>query len=579
MANCPEILKTDFYALDENGVKLTFECSPVNGGFFLTLRKEAFRFASTLSILPSLSSARIGDPGFYVVPRSVDIEGDQLVLFNEKPDCSYTVSSPLLYALFISAPSFCGILIFERNYRLKFVTEVNDGRYSCFARLVLGEKETVYDDLRVEAIPFDRSATYSQMAVYYRELMLSRGEYVSLKEKCRRDCVDYARRAPLIRVRMGWKQSPSPVLHQNDLNEPDMKVACDFKRVREFADALRERGVEAAEIQLVGWNASGHDGRFPQLLPVDPRFGGEEELTKTFDHLKKLGYRVSLHTNSIDMTEIADCFTWDDAAIGTDGRPIQIGHYSGGLAYRVCMKKQLKNAFRDLPAVAAFSPDGLHFVDVVSIVEPDRCYSPDHPCTTSEGVECARRLMSYAKRLFGGFSSEGCMDFSLRDLDFGLYVTFGSGFKTVSVPTSDRLIPFYEIIIHGVILYNPTSPTVNYTIKSPSDRLTFFMRGGRPAMYLYSRFRTGHTNWMGDRDLVCDTDADLAEAADNVALAAREYASFADRQLVFMDAYDILDNGVHVASYRDGVRMVGNFSDEEKVFEGRSVPPFGFILV
>lgn len=567
------------YALNDKGEKLFFEVSETKYSVFLTLRKELFDFSGRLVILPGLGRAKAGDPGFFVVPRNVDMSGDQLILFNKKPDAVFETRHALLNALFVNSPSFCGMIVPERNYHFSLVAEVKGGLYSCRFELDLTKNDRAYDDIRVRIIPMEPSATYGEMASRFRDLMLSEGEFVSLEDKCRRDCADYARRYPLVRIRMGWKQSPSPVLHQNDQNEPEMKVACTFKRVRELADELKKRGVEGVELQLVGWNASGHDGRFPQLFPVDERLGGEAELKETFRYVKSLGYRISLHTNLIDMTEVADGFTWEDASLGRDGLPMQIGHYSGGLAYRVCMRRQLKNAYLRFPRVAALGADGLHFLDVISIVEPDVCFDPAHPVSTKDGVELAREIMSYIKRLFGGFSSEGCFDFSMRYLDFGLYVCFGDGFKKLPVPTADGLIPFYELLIHGVALYNPASTTVNYPVKTPSDRLAFYMRGGRPALYIYSRFRTGKTNWMGEKDLVVDTDADLGHTADVIADACREYAPFADRQLVFMNDYRVLDNGIHAAYYADGAVMAGNFTDEPQSFDGHTVAPRDFILI
>ena len=41
-----------------------------------------------------------------------------------------------------------------------------------------------------------------------------------------------------------------------------MFVACDFDRVCEIADMLHKKGVEGAELQLVGWNRGGQERTF-----------------------------------------------------------------------------------------------------------------------------------------------------------------------------------------------------------------------------------------------------------------------------------------------------------------------------
>lgn len=43
-------------------------------------------------------------------------------------------------------------------------------------------------------------------------------------------------------------------------------------------DELKNAGVKKAEICLVGWNKGGHDGRYPQILPIEEKIGGETKL-------------------------------------------------------------------------------------------------------------------------------------------------------------------------------------------------------------------------------------------------------------------------------------------------------------
>ena len=282
---------------------------------------------------------------------------------------------------------------------------------------------------------------------------------------------------------------------------------------------------------------------------------------------------ISLHTNLIDCVEIADTFTWDDVVVNRDGSYNQTGHYSGGYAYHVCLKKQMKNNRRDLPSVAALNLNGVHFTDVISIVEPDSCHADGHPCYTGEGVAIAQEIIKESRELMGAFSSEGTMDFTLKYLDYGLYVSFGDGFGKKVIPFADRLLPFFELTYHGIVLYNPISPTINYPIKQVRDRVIYHLRGGKPSFYIYSKFRTGgRANWMGEVDLTAETDEKLAETVSYIAESAKEYLPRADRQFVFMQNYEVFDNGIEVATYEDGCRVVGNFSETDAAYDGHTVP-------
>lgn len=577
-----------YEAFDESGKIYEFEQRKEGNSIFLTLKRSLFSGANKIYALKNISLAEAGESGYYIVPRTIQKNGDMQIFFKPRNDCQMVTKLPLMSFYGIKKQDFTCLVRVERNYNYAIVTKAENGRYSLCLLFdftetddIVAQNDVAHDDIRIEIVYLPLSADYNDMATLERNIRLSRGEIVTLKEKCAaKPAVEYARKYPLIRIRMGWKPSPSVVKHQTIENEPEMYTACTFKRVREIADALKKKGVAGAEIQLVGWNQSGHDGRFPQLFPADERLGGTEEFKKTIEYVKSLGYRISTHTNQIDSYEIANTFDWEDVCIKRNGEYNQVGDYGGGLSYHVCPVRQYKNAKRDLPALASYGENGLHFTDVVSIVVPDVCFSPLHPVSTADGIVYVQKVMEYTSGLFGGFSSEGCMDFALKYLDYGLYVTFGDGFGHSSNPIVDNYLPVWEVAYHGIVLYNPTSPTINYPIKKPEDRLTFIMRGGRPSLYLYSKFRTGgQKNWMGEDDLTCDTEKDLARTVSVVYESEKEYRELCDKQLLFMERYDILSDELHVAAYSDGSRIAGNFSNRKQIFEDREIAPYGYILL
>ena len=561
-----------FRAVDETGKSYQFDTLLRKDSILLTLKKQTIEGVSKLWVLPDLSTARAGDEGYFILPRNISMVGDIQVFFTEREDVSYTYDKPVLSVYGIKRPGLCAYLRIERNYQYGFEAKCEDGVYTATPVFDFTKHDEIYDDIRIELFLLPEDADYNDMARLEREIRLERGEITTLREKCKLPAVEYARRYPLVRIRMGWKPSPPDILHQTVENEPDMFVACDFARVRDIADELKRQGVEGAELQLVGWNRSGHDGRFPQLFPADPRLGGTEGMIETINYVKSLGYRISTHTNTIDAYEIADTYTWDDIVITREGEHKMAGPYGGGQAYHVCLPKQLKNTKRDLPELAALGENGLHFTDVISIVIPDDCHSPDHPSTTANGILYANEIIRYTRGLFNGFSSEGCFDFALPYLDYGLYVTFGNGFGVKSVPICDRFLPFYEVAYHGILLYNPMSTTVNYPLKEKNERLTLYLRGGKPSMYYYSKFRTGGAkNWMGETDLLCDDETQLRESVAVIKRAAEEYAPLADKQFCFIDKYEIVGNGIEVTHYDDGTRVVGNFAEDAQVYDGITV--------
>jgi len=571
-----------FTAVTDDGRILPFHVHESDGRILLTLKKEQFADARFVQMLGDFTQTAAGTDGFYLLPRNIQMTGDIQTFFRPREDVTFRYANPVLSCFVVQRPEGTFLFRVERNYRFGYTVSVQDHVYRMTLDLDLihPQKDTAYDDIRITVIPLPADARLGDIAAAERSLRLDRGEITPLAEKCARQQVEYARTHPLVRIRMGWKPSPSPVWHQTPNTEPDMYVACTFSRVRDLIDALTEAGCTGADLQLVGWNVSGHDGRFPQLFPVEPRLGGEAELKKTIAYAKEKGFCISLHTNLIDSYEIADCFSWKNVVQTRTGDYLRAGHYSGGLSYHLCPMAQEQISRTHMQLLDPLGLNGIHFTDVISIVEPDVCHAPEHPCHTSEGIRIVQRIMQETLERRGAFSSEGCFDFAIPYLDYGLYVTFGTGFGAARPPVMDRDVPFWELIYHGIMLYNPSSPTVNFPIKTPADRLSFILRGGRPSLYIYSKFRTGgEKNWMGEIDLTMDSEDDLRFTARTIAAAQQECMPMCDLQTVHMKDYIMDDSGIHTAVYENGVRIVGNFTDHEQIYEGISLPAWGYAVL
>ena len=580
------MLYDDIYAYDLQGNKYAFDKTKTERGVLFTLKCQDMKAISNIYVLGDITGADIGDEGYYVIPRNITQNGDIIMRFTEREEFEHKQEKCVMSLLGIKKKDVCLLVRIERSYIFWFDIKLKNGRYS--AEVVFDLENEYIDkqtgippeDIRLEVIELQADSDFNDMARLERTVRLERGEITTLAEKCKREAVEYARKYPLVRIRLGWKESPSPVKHQTVETEPPMHVACSFERVRELADEFKRQGLEGVELQLVGWNVSGHDGRYPEIFPPDERLGGEKELLRTVEHVKSLGYRISVHTNAVDAYEIADTFDWDEIAKNKDGGYIRTGDYSGGYPYYICPSCQESYVRKYYPRIRDLGVNGVHYNDVVSVVQPWVCHSELHPTCFKQSLELVNKSMRTARDIFGAISSEGCNDFSLGYIDYGLYVTFGDAFGRNDCSFASEYIPFWEIAYHGIVLYNPMSKTVNYPVKSPDARLLALMRGGKPSIYFYSRFRTGgKVNWMGEVDFTCDTAEDMQRNVALVKQAYEDYKPFEDLQLCFIHRFDDLGNGLECVTYENGTRIIGNFSEKQCQFEGKAIEPYGYLII
>ena len=137
----------------------------------------------------------------------------------------------------------------------------------------------------------------------------------------------------------------------------------------------------------------------------------------------------------------------------------------------------------------------------------------------------------------------------------------------------DGLVPFWQIVYHGIVLANPFTGSLNYPIKAPHKRLKFVEFGGRPLFVWYANFvSTKKDCWMGDEDLLCATDEQLRAGVAAIKRGYDEYERLADLQFEFMDDHRMLTPTVSQTTYSNGVRVIVNHGTAPFDFMGRTVP-------
>ena len=516
-----------------------------------------------LEVCLDFLNARAGTEGYYIVPS---VSACFLMKFIPREDTEYETTAHLMTMFGARLGDEAKLVVMEAmrfDYCLR--TAVREGQYTISMVYDL-TKIDLYEDivLRVYTLTGEE-ADYSGVARKYRRLQEQKLRLKPLAERAGQESeIAYALdNMPVIRIRMGWKPVPTRVPEQNPENEPPMHVACTFEQVEGLMEAMKRQGIERAELCLVGWNRKGHDGRWPQVFPVEPELGGEEGLKKLTAHAERLGYRVVCHTNNSDAYSVADCWDPDDIIREkAGGMSVNNVYWSGGRMYNLCPRMAYeKYQPADYERMKDIGFRGFHYIDVLTIVPPRSCFHREHPLNAEQTAGFINRILARARAQFGGAASEGGLDFAAANLDYALYVGFN--LTQGLPPVADELIPLWQLVYHGYILSNPWAETVNYVIKGPVNRLRFHEFGGMPTIYLNSRFVEDGKNWMGDVDLHCATPAQQEETARQIKRELDDCAPLAGRQTAFMERHDKLAEGVYRTTYSDGWQVLVNLNDHD----------------
>ncbi len=525
----------------------------------------------TLRISSPLTTAHAGDAGYMFYPTDFQC-GFVMTHFTERQNTLYkTWPTSTLVSGICGNENAVFVRIAGEAFDGRYEIEYKDGVYSICPQFRFDGDEPDEDVVVVyKKMP---NATYVDMAHEYRKYQMDFCGCRPLRERAmERDVLRRAADCMEIRVRMGWKPIPTPVRHQTLENEPPMHIACDVPTLNKILDSMQAKGVKKAEFCLVGWAEGGHDGRFPQQYPCDERFGGDTELKRFIARAQSLGYQVVCHTVTCGAYEIANNFDRDllTKKKGPNGDPIPYirEHYveaglNGGEPYHLCAKTAYENyAVKTFPKVRGYGFSGLHYNDELTAIIPEKCYDPNHPCTRKEAWEYHRKVAQLSRDLFGGFQSEGYMDYMSAEMDAILYVGVQSRVTPQRNPLFDEGIPFWQLVYHGIILSNPTSQTINYPIKEEYQHLKFIEYGGRPLMYFNSKFGADR-NWMGDLDLHCGNEKQIDIATDALKKAYDEYETLKSLQFEFMENHEKLSEGVYRTTYSDGTVITVDYNTEK----------------
>lgn len=544
-----------------------------DGVAVFTLGKDeiASRRADSVELTPDFARAKKGDEGFWVVSsgETGTFRCDDGVL-----DCQRW-----------QLMSFFGMQTPERTFvaivrKLKYyfttrvVAEKGNYRMSCVLTKELASKP--YEDLEIEFRRLEGDeASLAGMARAYRKYQLDRGAVKPLAERVKDNPVlKYAIEAPEVRIRQAWKPVPSPVPDQTPENEPQMRAVVPFDRVADIAREFKRQGVDKAEFCLVGWQIGGHDGRWPQVFPVEPKLGGEERLRACIRTVRDLGYLIVPHGNYLDAYRIAE--SWDEEWLlkDLDGvSTMDSGSWGGGSGRRICPRRAYERFMsREMPRMKALGFKGLGYFDVVSIVPARYCGDPRHPLNGAEAASWWGKGAELSKSCFGGFASEGAFDHFAGSLDYGLYVSFNDPQKYPK-GLVDRMAPLTALVYNGIFASNPFTRTVNFTAQNRYCQLKLIEFGGRPAFYFYSKFVSDGTDWMGDNDLRSGTDEELTESVGKVRKGWDVYRQLSHLQFVFMEEHDEVVPGVWRTSYANGERVYVNYNKTSVSVGGMEVPP------
>ncbi len=520
-----------------------------------------------IDVVHRYAEARKGDAGYWVFPRG------ELGRF-DKDDGYFTSNiwtnwTPMpIFGMKGPHKTIMGIV---RSMRFEYEqrVEAKDGKYKIFPRFrisKIGVKP--YEDIIVDFYELSGDeADYNGMGRLYRKQRIERGEIRPIRERIKDadSAIAYLWDTLTIRLHV-YASKPRRPGDQTPETEPPLKVFMTFDDACNILDAFKAAGVDKAEFCNAGWTTGGYDGRFPSLFPIEPAIGGEDGFKKLLKKGRDLGYRITCHTANTGAYKISPMWSEDYICKKPDGSLLRGETYwAGGDTYRVCLRAAWEQYIpSELEKLASYGIRGAHYIDVFSAIPPYPCFDPRHPLTRADAAKYQRLIAKKCHELFGGFSSECGGDHLAGELDYINYVSpsmrrmnIVKGRKSKSYKLVDEIVPLWEIVYHGTILYT-------------ADRVTQNFYGDYPATPEGHNLLTLKNVEFGARPIFYMNNI---KSVPMIAACYKAYLPLRYLQKEFMEKHEHLDLNVVQVTYSDGSRIVCNYGEKDYEVYGRKIAP------
>lgn len=412
-------------------------------------------------------------------------------------------------------------------------------------------------------------ATYAGMARYYRDYLI---------DKYQLERVAPREQIPFYLELIGAIDKREPIL---GIARNVVHPLTTFKQARLILESLQERGIGEIQLKYNGWLNGGLDHHYPVKAALEKSLGGAVEFAEFVDYVNSQGYWLypSVGLLSVYRTGLFDGFSVrNDAATQLNQLRAKVYQYrlnthdrNPNAYYYVLSPRRIDSLVDSfLKDYQRYSLAGISLLDLGAEINSD---FKDNPRDVIDREQALAIILAQFEKL---------RKQNMRIMvDHGNSYTLAYADAIVDLPSKgssyhivDEEIPFYQMVIHGLIDY--TTSALNLSSNSRADLLRMLESGSYP--YFVGCYE--------DSFEVKDTKFDHLFAlhyGDWLNLAASIYRTVNDvlddvQDQLIVDHCRLIDN-VYQTTYENGKRIIVNYNKHAVEVYGRVIDGEDFIVL
>lgn len=340
-----------------------------------------------------------------------------------------------------------------------------------------------------------------------------------------------------------------------------------FKDIDNIISALDPSLQNKMRILMLGWQEHGYNSNPTGYKPAR-EIGAVSDLKKLTQSLRSNDIDSYLIVNDIDADNGASGFTkQSDAAYNEMKLPIS--NYEGS-RYLTNPYRVLHNLLeKQLPYFKKNKLYGVGFDKIGTYVYDD--YQRNVTMNRKDTVLAFRGMLLEAKNAGLKTAVQNGNAYTLADVDYLYDVPTDSS----NITLMTRTIPFYQLVVHGIIPYSGTIPA-NMSVDYKTEKLKWIEYGCEPyflltknpsELFKYSKvenaFATQADAWLDDIEKVA--------GEFNIKLAFTANHMITEHLMLAKDLYRL--------TYSNGYRIYINYSDSVQSADGLQINAVDYLVV
>ncbi|AIQ60595.1 DUF5696 domain-containing protein [Paenibacillus borealis] len=348
-----------------------------------------------------------------------------------------------------------------------------------------------------------------------------------------------------------------------------------FKQIREMIDRYNAAGVSKLEITISGWSKDGLYGNQPDHFPAAKQLGGSGGLKELQEYAADQGVELFLKANYVKPYMDSDGIKAGKEAVRGINREVlkqYIYYLSSGWNtddYFYLLKPAVivKRSAAELKEYRKLGINGIQFDHFGSLLysDEDNNSRTDRKLTESAYVST---LDLYRQEKIS------------TAVDYGYAYTLGHVDRIDGVPLdssgfvyTDRAVPFYQLVVHGLVPY--TASPANLSDDSRSQALRALEYGALPSYELTYAKTSDLQRTLEDRLFSSELNDWLTPSAKTYLELKEVYDAIANRQ---MTNHEELQSKVFRTTYAGGVSIIVNYNDQPVEAAGRTIEAYSYAV-